>query len=213
MRFQNRSEAGKFLAEKLVAYRDEPNVLILALPRGGVPVAVEVANVLHAPMDLFLVRKLGVPGRDELAMGAVATGGIRVLNSSVIKNLEVTQAQIEAVTAREKEELARREQAYRDDQPPPRIQDRTIILIDDGLATGATMRAAVQALRQQQPSRLVVGVPVASPQTCAELQELVDEIVCAITPDQFNAIGTWYEDFSQLTDDDVRDLMIDGEQI
>ena len=212
MLFQDRTQAGKILAGKLLEYRDQPNVLVLALPRGGVPVAVEVAQVLHAPLDVFLVRKLGVPGHEELAMGAVATGGVRVLNQSVIKSLRIKQDELDAVTASEQRELERRQRAYRDDRPLPEIRDHIIILIDDGLATGATMRAAVLAVRQQHPARVVIGVPAAAPETCDEFRDEVDDIVCALTPYPFYGVGQWYEDFSQVTDDEVRKMLADIHQ-
>ncbi len=207
MQFENRAEAGRYLAQKLMAYRDQPDVLVLALPRGGVPVAYEVAKALHAPLDVFLVRKLGVPGHEELAMGAVATGGVRVLNEAVVRALNISEEQINAVTEAELRELERREQAYRGSRPAPQIRDRTIILVDDGLATGATMYAAIVALRQQHPKKIVVAVPTASPETCDEFRSVSDEVVCAITPEPFYAVGLSYKDFSQTTDEEVRDLL------
>jgi putative phosphoribosyl transferase len=207
MRFQNRADAGRKLAEKLMACADRPDVLVLALPRGGVPVAYEVALVLHAPLDVFLVRKLGVPGQPELAMGAIATGGVRVLNEDVILALGIPEEVIEKVSAEEQQELARRERLYRGDNPPPDLRGRTIILIDDGLATGSTMRAAVAAARKQQPARVVVAVPVAAPTTCEELQAELDEMVCVFTPEPFHAVGLWYETFSQTTDEEIQELL------
>jgi putative phosphoribosyl transferase len=212
MRFQDRADAGKLLAKKLVAYRDQPNVLILALPRGGVPVAAEVARELHAPLDVFVVRKLGVPGQEELALGAIAMGGIRVLNRAVMQELQITPDQLDALTASEQEELIRRQHLYRDSRPLPEIRDQTVILIDDGLATGATMRAAVLALRQQHPSRLVVAVPAGAPETCEQFQDEVDDIVCAITPSPFRSVGSWYENFPQVTDDEVRDQLAEAQR-
>src|SRR5438270_11740918 len=206
-RFRNRNEAGQLLAAKLAAYANRPDVLVLALPRGGVPVAYEVARALGAPLDVFVVRKLGIPGYEELAMGAVATGGVRVLNDQIVQRLHVPEYVIDAVAAREQEELARRERLYRGGRPPPDVRGRTVILVDDGLATGATMRAAIMALRQLQPARIVVAGPTASPETCAELKAEADEIVYAITPEPFLAVGHWYEDFSQTTDEEVRDLL------
>jgi erythromycin esterase-like protein/adenine/guanine phosphoribosyltransferase-like PRPP-binding protein len=206
-RFRNRNEAGRSLAKKLTAYANRPDVLVLALPRGGVPVAYEVARALGAPLDVFVVRKLGVPGYEELAMGAVATGGARVLNDQIVQRLGVPQSIIDAVAAREQQELARRERLYRGGRPPPDVRGRTVILVDDGLATGATMRAAIMALRQLQPARIVVAVPTASPETCEELKAEADDVVCAITPEPFLAVGHWYEDFSQTTDEEVRDLL------
>jgi putative phosphoribosyl transferase len=207
MRFRDRRDAGRRLADKLAAYADRSDVLVLGLPRGGVPVAFEVARRLHAPLDVFLVRKLGLPGHEELAMGAIATGGVRVLNEDVVRTLGVPEDVIDAIASEEQQELARREHIYRDDHPAPAVQGRTVILIDDGLATGSTMRAAVAALRQQQPARVVVAVPVASPEICAEFKDEADEIVCAQTPQPFYAVGLWYDDFTQTTDEEVRDLL------
>ena len=205
--FRDRHEAGRLLGTQLGAYANRPDVLVLGLPRGGVPVAYEVAQALNAPLDVFLVRKLGVPGHEELAMGAVATGGVRVLNDKVVQELKIPEAAIDAVAAREEQELARRERAYRADRLAPDVRGRAVILVDDGLATGSTMRAAVAALRQQEPARIVVAVPTAAPSTCDELRSEVDEIVCAVTPEPFYAVGLWYEDFSPTTDDEVRDLL------
>jgi predicted phosphoribosyltransferase len=196
-RFRNRNEAGRLLAEKLTVYANRPDVLVLALPRGGVPVAHEVARALAAPLDVFLVRKVGVPGYEELAMGAVATGDVRVLNDQIVQHLGIPSYVIDAVAAQEQQELARRERLYRGGRPPPNVQGRTVILVDDGLATGATMRAAVMALRQLQPARIVVATPTASPEICEELRAEVDDVICAITPEPFLAVGHWYEDFSQ----------------
>jgi predicted phosphoribosyltransferase len=207
LRFRNRTEAGRLLALKLTAYANRPEVVVLALPRGGVPVAYEVARALNAPLDVFIVRKLGVPGYEELAMGAVASGGVRVINEPLVAALRIPDYVIEAVAAWEQQELARRERVYRDDRPPLDVQGKTVILIDDGLATGATMQAAVKALRQQQPGRMVVAVPTASPETCDAIRAEVDEIICAITPEPFYAVGFWYEDFSQTTDEEVRELL------
>jgi putative phosphoribosyl transferase len=207
MIFRDRSEAGKYLATKLTSYKNRPNVLVLALPRGGVPVAYEVAQALHAPMDIFLVRKLGVPGHEELAMGAIASGGVRVLNDEVIDYLRIPARVIDSIGATELEELKRREIAYRGNRPEPNVKGKTVILIDDGLATGSTIRAAAQALRQQEPGRIVVAVPVSAPQTCDEYRIGVDEIICALTPEPFLGVGQWYLDFSQTTDDEVRDLL------
>jgi putative phosphoribosyl transferase len=205
--FQDRTEAGRLLAQKLEAYAGRSDVFVLALPRGGVPVAFEVATALSAPLDVFLVRKLGVPGHEELAMGAIATGGVCILNETTIRYLQLPQAIIEKVTETELQELDRREQAYRGERPAPVIRGRTIILVDDGLATGSTMRAAVVALKQQQPARLIVAVPIAAPETCNELRKEVDEVICALTPELFYAVGLWYDDFSQTTDEEVRDLL------
>jgi predicted phosphoribosyltransferase len=206
-RFRDRREAGRLLATKLSAYANRPDVLVLALPRGGVPVAAEVARALGAPLDVFVVRKLGVPGHEEYALGAIATGGVRVLNEDVVRALRISDRVIDAVAAREQEELARRERVYRGDRPPLDARGRTVILVDDGLATGATMHAAIRALRQQQPARIVVAVPTAAPETCDELKREVDDVICASTPDPFYAVGLWYEDFSQTTDEEVRELL------
>jgi predicted phosphoribosyltransferase len=205
--FRDRREAGRLLAAELAGYANRQDVLVLALPRGGVPVAYEVARALNAPLDVFLVRKLGVPGHEELAMGAVATGGVRVLNEDVVRSLGIPKYVIEEIAKQEQRELAWRERLYRDDRLPSDIRGRIVILVDDGLATGATMRAAIEALRQQQPARIVVAVPTASPQTCEELKAEVDDVICAITPEPFYAVGLWYQDFSQTTDEEVRDLL------
>jgi predicted phosphoribosyltransferase len=212
MRFADRYDAGQRLASQLDKYRNRPDMLVLALPRGGVPVAYEVARALNAPLDVFLVRKLGVPGHEELAMGAIATGGVVVRNEDVVQMLRIPDRTIEAVAKREEQELLRRERAYRGDSPEPDVLGRTVILVDDGLATGSTMRAAAQALRLQKPTRIVVAVPVASDQTCDEFRHEVDEIICARTPDRFYAVGLWYEDFSPTTDQEVRDLLQKAQQ-
>jgi putative phosphoribosyl transferase len=207
MIYRDRTEAGKKLAEHLKGYANRQDVLVLALPRGGVPVAFEVANALHAPLDIFLVRKLGVPGQEELAMGAIATGGVRVLNEDVVGYLDIPGEVIDAVAADEERELERRERLYRDNRPPPDVRARTVILVDDGLATGSTMRAAAAALRKQQPARIVIAVPVSAAETCDEFRMEVDEIICAAMPEPFQGVGLWYEDFSQTTDQEVRDLL------
>jgi putative phosphoribosyl transferase len=206
MVFKNRVTAGRFLAGKLSKYADRSDVIVLGLPRGGVPVANEVARALHAPLDLFLVRKLGMPGQEELAMGAIASGGVRVLNEEVVGAMRIPEEVIDAVAAQEELELKRRDHAYRGDRPPPEVRDRVVILIDDGLATGSTMRAAVAALRKQNPSRIVVAVPVGAAETCVEMRGVADEVVCGRAPSPFYAVGQWYGDFSQTTDDEVRDL-------
>jgi predicted phosphoribosyltransferase len=206
-RFGDRVEAGRRLAEELSAYAGRADVLVLALPRGGVPVGFEVAQALDAPLDIFLVRKLGVPGHEELAMGAIASGGIRVLNDEVLAQVHVPPEAIDAAAQRELRELERRERAYRGDRPEPPIAGRTIIVVDDGLATGSTMRAAVAALRSQGPARLIVAVPVAARETRDAFRVLVDEIVCPLTPDPFYAVGMWYNDFSQTTDEEVSALL------
>jgi predicted phosphoribosyltransferase len=207
MQFRNRVEAGRQLAKRLSKYVNRPDVLVLALPRGGVPVGYEVAQALHAPLDVFVVRKLGVPGHEELAMGAIASGGVRVLNGSVIESLGIPDEAIEAVATREQRELERRERAYRDDRPAPDVQGRTVILVDDGIATGSTMKAAIEALRQLEARRIVVAVPTAALSTVREMQGDVDELVAVMTPADFYGVGQWYEDFSQTTDDDVRKLL------
>jgi putative phosphoribosyl transferase len=205
--FNDRVEAGQVLAERLKHYADRLDVIVLALPRGGVPVAYEVAKALHAPMDVFIVRKLGIPGYEELAMGAVASGGARVLNDQVVRGLSIPDSVIDAVANWELRELERRERLYRGNRPPPDVRGKTVILVDDGLATGSTMLAAVQALRKLGPARIVVAVPVASLDTCELLNEYVDETVCATTPEPFYAVGLWYRDFSQTTDEEVRELL------
>jgi predicted phosphoribosyltransferase len=205
--FLDRRDAGRRLAQKIAGYSNRPDVLVLALPRGGVPVAYEVARALNAPLDVFVVRKLGVPGYEELAMGAVATGGVRVLNNEIVEGLGIPASMIDAVAARERQELARRERLYRDGRPQPDVRGRTVILVDDGLATGATMHAVIEALRQQGPERIVVAVPTASPDTCEEMKRRADEVICAITPEPFHAVGRWYQEFSQTTDEEVRELL------
>jgi putative phosphoribosyl transferase len=205
--FHDRAEAGRLLAEKLMAYANRQDIRVLALPRGGVPVAFEIAKALRAPLDVFLVRKLGVPGHEELAMGAIASGGIVVHNDEVIGNLDISSQEIDTVVAREQQELERRERLYRGDRPFPDLHGCTVILVDDGLATGATMRAAVVAVRQHQPAHSVIAVPIAAPDTCEALGTQVDEIICAMTPDPMYAVGLWYEHFDQTTDDEVRELL------
>jgi putative phosphoribosyl transferase len=206
-RFTDRRDAGKILAQKLSVYADQTDVVVLALPRGGVPVAYEVALALHAPLDVFLVRKLGLPGREELAIGAIASGGIRVLNQDIIRVLGVPEEVINIVARNELQELERREHTYRGDRAAPEIQNRKVILIDDGLATGASMRAAVVGVRAQHPTRIVIAVPVAAPETCDAFEFEVDEMVCVMTPESLYGISRWYEDFSQTTDAEVRMLL------
>jgi predicted phosphoribosyltransferase len=206
-RYQDRRHAGRVLAEALRQYAGRPDVVVLALPRGGVPVAYEVARRLGAPLDVFVVRKLGLPGHEEFAMGAIASGGVIVLDRAVIQGLGIPSGAIEAAIAREQAELARRERLYRGDRPPIDVTGKTVILVDDGLATGSTMRAAVAGLRQRGAGRIVVGVPIASPETCEELSAEVDDIVCAATPEPFVAVGLWYEDFGQTSDEEVRQLL------
>jgi putative phosphoribosyl transferase len=205
--FPNRAEAGRLLAEKLEKYADRNDVIVLGLPRGGVPVAYEVARALGVPLDVFIVRKLGVPGFEELAAGAIASGGVRVLNEDVLRALPNADEIIESVTAKETAELERREKSYRDDRPAPELRDRVVILVDDGLATGATMRAAVKALRQRGVAKIVVAVPVGPPDTCREFEDQADETICASAPEFFQAVGQYYEDFSQTSDEEVRDLL------
>ena len=205
--FPNRAEAGRLLGLKLSKYAGGDDVIVLGLPRGGVPVAYEVAQALRVPLDVFIVRKLGVPGFEELAVGAIASGGVRVLNDDVVRALPNANEIIEAVTQREIAEMQRREDQYRDSRPPPQIENRTVILIDDGLATGATMRAAVKALRQRGAAKIVVAVPVGPPDTCKEFEDEADEVVCASAPEYFQAVGQYYEDFSQTTDEEVRELL------
>lgn len=206
MQFADRKHAGQALAGKLGRYADNPDVVVLGLPRGGVPVAHEVANALHAPLDVFIVRKLGVPGHEEYAMGAIASGGIRVMNPDAV-GLGISQSAIDTVTQREQRELERRERLYRGDGPPLDLKGRVVILVDDGLATGSTMRAAVAAVKQQNPQRIVVAVPVAAADTCNDFRREVDEVVCVITPEAFRAVGLWYQDFSQTSDDEVHELL------
>lgn len=206
--FKNRTEAGRFLAQKLAKYANDPNVMVLALPRGGVPVACEVAQALKAPLDIFVVRKLGVPGHDELAMGAIATGGIRILNPRVVDYLDIPNDIIDLVAAREERELQRRERLYRGTRPAVDVSGRTVIIVDDGMATGSTMRAAVRALRQQEPEKIVVAVPVGARETCESFAKEVDTMcVCAITPEPFDGVGLWYRDFEQTSDEEVRQLL------
>jgi putative phosphoribosyl transferase len=205
--FPNRTEAGRQLAEKLIKYAGRADVIVLGLPRGGVPVAFEVAQRLGVPLDVFLVRKLGVPGFEELAVGAIASGGVRVLNEDVMRAIPNADEVIESVTARETAELERREQSYRDGRPAPELRNRVVILVDDGLATGATMRAAVKALRQRSVAKIVVAVPVGPPDTCREFEDEADETICASAPEFFQAVGQYYEDFSQTSDEEVRELL------
>lgn len=206
-RFRDRRDAGRVLARELAAYAERNDLLVLALPRGGVPVAFEVAQALHAPLDVFIVRKLGVPGHEEYAMGALASGDVRVLNDEVVRSLQIPEAAVEAVTRSERLELERRERLYREGRPAPDVRGRCAILVDDGLATGATMLAAVRAVRALQPARTVVAVPTAAAETCGQLRNEADEVICATTPEPFRAVGLWYEDFSQTDDDEVRALL------
>ena len=205
--FRDRREAGRVLAEKLSAYAGRSDVVVLALPRGGVPVGYEVARALGAPLDAFVVRKLGTPGHEELAMGAIGPGGVRFLNEPLRRELGVTDAEVEAVTRAERSELERRERLYRGARAPLDVRGKTAILVDDGLATGSSMRAAIEALRHFEPARIVVAVPTGAPDTCEELRAQVDELVAVITPEAFHAVGLWYQDFYQTSDDEVRDLL------
>lgn len=205
--FRDRSEAGKLLAVQLAAYTNQQDVIVLALPRGGVPVAFEIAQALHAPLDVIVVRKLGVPGQEELAMGAIATGGIRILNKDVVQFLYISDEVIDKIAAQELQELERRERLYRGELPAYDVRSRTVILVDDGMATGATMHAAVAALKQLQPARIIIAVPTAAPSTCEELAAEVDEFVCVLRPEPFIAVGYWYRQFSQTSDEEVRSLL------
>jgi putative phosphoribosyl transferase len=213
MIYRDRIDAGKQLAARLSDYANRGDVMVLALPRGGVPVAYEVAKALHAPLDIFLVRKLGVPGQEELAMGAIATGGVRVINADVVDYLRIPARVVDAVVDAELRELERRERLYRGARAEPDVSGKTVILVDDGLATGSTMRAAVEALRQQNPARIVVAVPVSAPEICDEYRMGVDEIICAKTPELFMGVGKWYRDFSQTTDEEVGEILAQAEDL
>lgn len=205
--FRDRVHAGQLLAGQLMQYADREDVIVLGLPRGGVPVACEVAEKLHAPVDVLVVRKLGLPGWEELAMGALASGGVRVINQEVVRSAGISHAAIETAVARESRELQRRELAYRGHTGVPEIEDKTVILIDDGIATGSTVKAAVLALQQQEPARIIIAVPTAAPDACAMLEPMVDELIALLQPDEFRAVGQWYEDFSQTTDDEVTECL------
>ena len=207
MRYRDRADAGRQLATLLASYVDRDDVVVLALPRGGVPVAFEIARALRAPLDVFLVRKLGVPGHPELAMGAIASGGVRVLSHDIIGQLDVMPEEVDAVTEREGVELDRRDRMYRGDRPATPLAGRTVIIVDDGLATGATMEAAIQAVRQSNPARVIVAAPVGAAETCQRLRALADEVVCASIPDYFQAVGLWYERFDQTSDEEVIALL------
>jgi putative phosphoribosyl transferase len=206
-RFRDRRDAGRRLAAELRAYAQRPDVILLALPRGGVPVGAEVARALGAPLDVFVVRKLGVPWHDELAMGAIASGGVQVLDRDLMRLAHVSEEQLRQVIATEEAELERREHLYRGDRPFPDLRGKTVILVDDGLATGASVRAAIAALRKKEPKRIVVAVPVAAQEVCDSFREVADEIFCAETPEPFRAVGMWYDDFSQTTDEEVHALL------
>ncbi|GAB1544026.1 phosphoribosyltransferase [Scytonema sp. NUACC21] len=207
MRFKDRIAAGQFLAQELAAYANRPDTLVLGLPRGGVPVAFEIAKALNAPLDVFVVRKLGVPEQRELAMGAIASGGVQVLNEDIVQSFCISEADINQVAALEKQELERRERLYRGDRPYLVLHQRIVILVDDGLATGATMRAAVMALQKYEPAKTIIAVPVAAPENCDEFKSKVDEIICGVTPNPFYSVGLWYENFPQTTDEEVYDLL------
>jgi putative phosphoribosyl transferase len=206
-RFRSRTEAGELLAKKLMKYANRADVLLLALPRGGVPVGFVLAQRLHAPLDVLVVRKLGVPGQEELAMGAIATGGVRTLNAHVVEALQISNDAIDAVVSREQRELERREQTYRDGRPAPIVRERTVILVDDGIATGSTMRAAIGVLRSQQARRIVVATPTIAASTLREMRSVADEVVAVLMPEDFFGVGQWYEDFSQTTDEEVKALL------
>ena len=206
-RFFNRTEAGKFLAENLSVYINRDDVVVLALPRGGVPVAAEVAKRLNVPLDVFVVRKLGVPYHPELAMGAIATGGVRVVNREVVDALRIPDLVADAVAAQEQEELARRERNYRDDLPPAEVKGKTVIVVDDGIATGTTMLAAIAALRQSNAARIVVAAPVISGSRYYQIRRAADDVAAVLVPDHFRSVGEWYEDFSQTTDEEVRQFL------
>jgi len=208
MRFRNRADAGRWLAKGLRPFvASGPDLLILGLPRGGVPVAWEVAQYYRAPLDVFLVRKLGAPDQPELAIGAIATGGTRVLNHDALLQLSITLREVEQITERERRELDRRERAYRDDAPPLGLTQKTVVLVDDGLATGSTMRAAILAARTQSPRRIIVGVPTASPIVCSMLATIADDVVSVLTPEPYQAVGAWYDDFRQVTDEEVKRIL------
>ena len=206
-RLKDRAEAGRLLAEKLKHYANRPEVIVLALPRGGVPVAFEIAKRLDAPLDVFIVRKLGVPWQQELALGAIATGGVRVLNDEVVKAYGITDDEVALVEVKEKKELERRQRAFRGERADPEVRGRTVILVDNGVATGTTMLAAIAALRKMQPARIVIAVAVAPRSTYGELKAEADEVVCILTPERFYAVGQWYEDFEPTSDEEVRDLL------
>jgi len=210
--FTDRRDAGRKLAKKLAAYANRSDVLVLALPRGGVPVAYEVALALHAPLDIFIVRKLGLPGHEELAMGAIATGGALVINQDVVRTFNVPQGLIEAVAKKELKELERRERVFRGDRPMREIRGKTVVLIDDGLATGASMHAAILGIRSKQPARIVAAVPTAALETCEAFKQKVDEMICATTPEPFYGVSRWYEEFSQTSDEEVQSLLEEASQ-
>jgi len=206
-KFADKRDAGKYLAEALIDYEGIPDGLLLALPRGGVPVAYEVAKVLALPLDVLLVRKLGVPGHEEVAMGAIASGGVRVVNHDIVQQLFISPATLESVTHKEQQELQRRDQLYRNNLPAPAIAGKTVIIVDDGLATGATMKVAIEVLRQAKAAHIIVAVPVGAPDTCRELAALVDKVICLFSPEPFYSVGQWYIDFSQTSDKEVQQLL------
>lgn len=209
-KYHHRRQAGQLLAEALIPYQDKPNKIVLALPRGGVPVAYEVAKRLHAPLDVFLVRKLGVPGYAELAMGAIAQGGAVIINQNIVREYQVTQEELDAITAREKKELARRELAYRGTRPALDVVNRTVFLVDDGIATGASMRVAIDALQQMQPKSIIVAVPVIEAALVTDFQKIAEHVVCPMIVEELSAVGAWYDDFSQTEDEEVRQLLSDN---
>jgi predicted phosphoribosyltransferase len=207
MKYDDRTQAGKVLAENFRGLTNHKDILVLALPRGGVPVAYEIAKTLNAPLDVFIVRKLGVPTHEELAMGALATGGVTVFNEEIVRQLHIPKEMMDEVIEKEKVELARREAAYRGNKPLPEIKNKTIILVDDGIATGATMRAAVKALRLLKPAKIIIAIPVAEYNTCQEMEKIADEVICPLKPTMFYAVGAWYENFPQTTDEEVCELL------
>lgn len=213
MKYANRKEAGEVLAEALHQYANRDDAYVLGLPRGGVPVAFAIARALHLPLDVFVVRKLGTPGQKELAMGALATGGAVIFNQSIIHEMRISEDEIKAVMAAEEQELRRREQNYRGKRAFPNLQDKTVILVDDGIATGATIKAAIKALRLYQPAKIIVAVPVAAKDTCEEIKLLVDQLICPMQPTYFDAVGAWYEDFSQTEDAEVSELLQKGREL
>lgn len=211
-RLHDRVQAGRLLAKKLMQHANRDDVMVLGLPRGGIPVAYQISKALHAPLDAFLVRKLGTPGQEELAMGAIAMGGIRIFNPEVVDSLHISKKEIEAVSAQEEAELERRNKTYREGKPVPNVKNRIVILVDDGLATGATMRAAIDALKQQQPKKIIVAVPVAPRDTYEKFKKLVDEIICLQLPAPFYSIGQWYENFPQTSDEEVLELLRENDR-
>jgi putative phosphoribosyl transferase len=209
-KFVDRTEAGQILATKLKAYAKRTDTIVLGLPRGGIPVAFEVARALHLPLDICLVRKLGVPGHKELAMGAIASDGVRVLNYDVISQLGISSKTIDEVAAKELRELQRRDRLYRGDRPSPNLKDSTVILVDDGIATGASIRAAIAVIQEEQPQSIIVAIPVAPSSTCDELRDEVDKVVCLMTPEPFYSVGLWYDYFTQTTDEEVHKLLTES---